>query len=129
MKARLEAARTAVSCADLEKAIDAAWRAQQADIERAQGEFHAEDETRARSEREALQARVDGTRARLEPMDAEIRRLDAELADLRRQVDAGRADLVAQHNALAGRRGALADEYNRLAADANGRIDALNWVR
>jgi predicted secreted Zn-dependent protease len=129
MKARLEATRTAVSCADLEKAIDAAWRAQQADIERAQAEFHAEDETRARSEREALQARLDGTRARLEPMDAEIRRLDAELADLRRQVDAGRADLVAQHNALAGRRGARADEYNRLAADANGLIDALNWVR
>ena len=61
--------------------------------------------------------------------DAEIRRLDAELADLRRQVDAGRADLVAQHNALAGRRGALAEEYNRLIADANGLIDALNWAR
>src|SRR5262249_10272442 len=36
MKARLEATRTTVSCADLEKTIDAAWRAQQADIERAQ---------------------------------------------------------------------------------------------
>jgi predicted secreted Zn-dependent protease len=129
MKARLEATRTAVSCADLEKAIDAAWRAAQADIERAQTEFHAEDETRARSEREALQARLDGTRAQLEPMDAEIRRLDADLADLRRQVDAGRADLVAQHNALAGRRGALAEEYNRLVADANRLIDALNWAR
>jgi hypothetical protein len=32
MKARLEATRTAVSCADLEKAIDAEWRAQQADL-------------------------------------------------------------------------------------------------
>ncbi len=90
MKARLEATRTAVSCADLEKAIDAECRAQQADIERAQAEFHAVDETTARSEREALQARLDGTRARLEPADAEIRRLDTELADLRRQVDAGR---------------------------------------
>ena len=129
MKARLEATRTAVSCARLEKAIDDAWRAAQADIERAQAEFHAEDETRTRSEREALQSRLDGTRARLEPMDADIRRLDAELADLRRQVDAGRADLVAQHNDLAGRRGALAEEYNRLVADANGLIDALNWAR
>ena len=129
MQARLEATRTAVSCADGEKAIDAAWRAQQADIERAQAEFHAVDETTARSERESLQARLDGTRARLEPVNAEIRRLDTELADLRRQVDAGRADLVAQHNALAGRRGALADEYNRLVADANGMIDALNWAR
>ena len=129
MKTRLEATRTAVPCADLEKTIDAAWRAQQSDIERAQTEFHAADETKARSEREALQARLDGTRARLEPVDAEIRRLDAELADLRRQVDAGRADLVAQHNALAGRRGALAEEYNRLVADANGLIDALNWAR
>ncbi|PYM78092.1 MAG: hypothetical protein DME13_29615 [Candidatus Rokuibacteriota bacterium] len=80
MKARLEATRTAVSCADLEKAIDAAWRAGQADIERAQAEFHAQDETRARSERGALQAQLDGTRAQLEPMEAEIRRLDAELA-------------------------------------------------
>jgi len=44
-------------------------------------------------------------------------------------VDAGRADLVAQHNALTGRRGALAEEYNRLVADANGLIDALNWAR
>src|SRR3989442_5115272 len=106
MKARLEATRTAVSCADLEKAIDGEWRAEQADIERAQAEFHAVDETTARSEREALQT-----------------------TDLRRQVDAGRADLVAQHNALAGRRGALAEEYNRLVADANGLIDALNWAR
>src|SRR5215470_6993096 len=129
MKARLEALRTAVSCADLEKTIDAEWRAAQADIERAQAAFHAEDETRTRSEREALQSRLDGTRTRLEPMDAEIRRLDAELADLRRQVDAGRADLVVQHNALAERRGGLAEEYNRLVADANGLIDALNWAR
>src|SRR5213080_4770464 len=110
MKARMEATRTAVSCANLEKAIDAEWRAQQTE-----------------SEREDLQARLDGTRARLEPVDAEIRRLDAELADLRRQVDAGRADLVAQHNALNGQRRALAEEYNRLVADANGLIDALNW--
>jgi predicted secreted Zn-dependent protease len=129
MKARLEATRTAVSCANVEKAIDAAWQAAQADIERAQAEFHAEEETRARGEREALQARLDGIRSRIEPVGAEIRRLDAELADLRRQVDAGRADLVAQHNALAERRGALAEEHNRLVADANGLIDALNWAR
>jgi predicted secreted Zn-dependent protease len=129
MKARLEGTRTAVSCADLQKAIDAEWRAQQADIERAQAEFHAVDETTARSERESLQARLDGTRAQLEPAAAEIRRLDTELADLRRQVGAGRADLVAQHNTLAERRRALAEEYNRLIADANGLIDALNWAR
>jgi hypothetical protein len=62
-------------------------------------------------------------------VEAEIRRLDTELADLRRQVDAGRADLVAQHNALVERRRALAEGYSRLAADANGLIDALNWAR
>jgi len=129
MKARLETMRTVASCADLEKAIDAEWRAQQADIERAQAEFHAADETTARSEREALQARLDDARARLEPVDAEIRRLDAELADLRRQVDAGRADLATQHNTLAGRRRALAEEHNQLVADANGLIEALNWAR
>ena len=108
MKARLEATPTPMSCADLEKAIDAEWRAQQAGIERAQAEFHAADEATARSEREELQTRLDGTGARLEPVDAEIHRLDTELADLRRQVDAGRADLVAQHNALNRQRGALA---------------------
>jgi predicted secreted Zn-dependent protease len=129
MTARLEGTRTTVSCVDLEKAIDAAWRAQQADIERAQAEFHAVDETTARSEREALQARLDGTRAQLEPVETEIRRLDTEIADLRRQVDAGRADLVAQHNALAARRRALTEEYNRLVADANSLIEALNWAR
>ena len=129
MKERLETTRTAVTCANLEKAIDGEWRAQQADIDRAQAAFHAGDETTARSERESLQARLDDTRARLEPVEADIRRLDAELADLRRQVDAGRADLVAQHNALAGRRGTLAEEHNRLVADANGLIDALNWAR
>src|SRR2546426_7205090 len=37
MKARLEATRTAVSCADLEKAIDAEWRAPPAGHERAHG--------------------------------------------------------------------------------------------
>ena len=129
MKARLEALRTAVSCADLEKTIDAEWRAQQADIERAQTEFHAADETTARSEREGVQARLDGTRAQIEPVAAEIRRLDTELGELRRQVDGGRADLVAQHDALAARRRALAEEYNRLGADVNGLIDALNWAR
>jgi len=129
MKERLEGTRTTVSCADLEKAIDAAWRAQQADIERAQTEFHGADESTARSEREALQARLDSTRARLEPAEADIRRLDAELAELRRQVDAGRADLVAQHNALAGRRRGVVEEYNQLVADTNGLIDALNWAR
>jgi predicted secreted Zn-dependent protease len=129
MKARLEATRTAVTCPDLEKAIDAAWRAQQAAIERAQAEFHAADETTARGEREQLQARLDGIRGQLEPVDAEIHRLDAELADLRRQAGAGRADLVAQHNTLAGRRRALGEEHNRLVADANGLIDALNWAR
>jgi predicted secreted Zn-dependent protease len=129
MKARLEASRTAVSCADVEKAIDEAWRAEQAEIERAQKEFHTSDETTARSERDALQARLDGTRAQLDPVDAEIRRLDAEIVELRRQADAGRADVVAQHNALAGRRRTLAEEHNRLVADANGLIDALNWAR
>jgi len=129
MKARLEALRTAVSCADLEKTIDAEWRAQQADIERAQTEFHAADETTARSEREGVQARLDGTRAQIEPVAAEIRRLDTELGELRRQVEGGRADLVAQHDALAARRRALAEEYNRLGADVNGLIDALNWAR
>jgi predicted secreted Zn-dependent protease len=129
MKERLEATRTAVSCADVEKAIDDTWRAQQAEIERAQKEFHTVDETTARSEREALQARLDGTRAQLDPVDAEIRRLDAELVELRRQADAGRTDLVAQHNTVAGRRRELAEEHNRLVADANGLIDALNWAR
>ena len=129
MKERLEASRTAVSCADVEKAIDEAWRAQQAEIERAQAEFHTVDATTARSERETLQVRLDGTRAQLDPVDAEIRRLDAEIVELRRQADAGRADVVAQHNALAGRRRTLAEEHNRLVADANGLIDALNWAR
>ena len=129
MKERLEASRTAVSCADVEKAIDEAWRAEQAEIEHAQKEFHTSDETTARSERDALQARLDGTRAQLDPVDAEIRRLDAEIVELRRQADAGRADVVAQHNALAGRRQTLAEEHNRLVADANGLIDALNWAR
>ena len=45
------------------------------------------------------------------------------------QVDAGRADLVLQSNAVAGRRGAFAEEHNRLVADVNGLIDALNWAR
>jgi len=129
MKARLEGTRTAVSCADLEKAIDAEWRAQQAEIERAQAKFHAAEEATARSERESLQARLDDARARLEPMGAEIRRLDTELADLRRQVGTGGADVAAPHAALAGRRGAIAEEYNRLVADVNGLIDDLNWAR
>src|SRR2546422_4665522 len=53
MKARLEATRTAVSCADLEKAIDAEWRAQQADIERAQAGVPAPGRNTAPRAREA----------------------------------------------------------------------------
>src|SRR5438445_413204 len=112
MKARMEATRTAVSCTNLEKAIDAEWRAQQTEIERAQAEFHAVDETTARSEREDLQARLDGTRARLEPVDAEIRCLDTELADRMRHSDAGRAEPVAHPKVLTGQTRSLTELYN-----------------
>jgi predicted secreted Zn-dependent protease len=69
----------------------------------------------------AMKARLEATRTAVSCADLENKSSAS--------VDAGRADLVAPHNALAGRRGALAEEYNRLVADANGLIDALNWAR
>lgn len=101
MKARLEATQKAAgSCADLQKAIDAAWAAQQADIESAQAQFHVEDGAKNQSERESLQARLDVNRARLAAMEAEIRQ-----------------------------RRAPPEDYDRLVADTNDLIDALNWAR
>jgi predicted secreted Zn-dependent protease len=102
MKARLEATQTAASsCADLQKAIDAAWAGQQADIESAQARFHVEDGAKNQSERDSLQARLDVNRARLAAMEAEIRQRGAPPTD----------------------------DYHGLVADTNALIDALNWTR
>src|SRR5256712_7819171 len=58
MKARLEATRTAVSCADLEKAIDAEWRALPAGDERAPGGGPPPGEDTAPGAREGLHGPV-----------------------------------------------------------------------
>jgi predicted secreted Zn-dependent protease len=108
MKASMEAVRAkGSSCAEVEQAIDALWTRGQAEIDRAQEQFHVEDGAKTQAERGPLQTDLATNQARLAALDAEIRR-----PGVTREEHAN-----------------LADEYNRLVAATNDLIEALNWTR
>jgi predicted secreted Zn-dependent protease len=97
----------AVSCADVEKAAEAVWKSEQAAVERAQEKFHVEDTAKNQAERGPLQSQLDGNRTRLATLEAELKRPGV---------------TGEQHNTLA-------TEYNRLVAESNDLVEALNWIR
>jgi len=83
------------SCAELGSKIRGLWASQQADIERAQDQFHIEDEARRRDDRKPLQAQIDINQARLSALSAEMRTLDQNLAALKRRYDTTQGELNA----------------------------------
>src|SRR4029434_11057401 len=96
MKTRMDAILTmSSSCSELDNVIRSVWAGQQAEIERAQDEFHLEDEARIQKNRKPLQDQIDINQARLTTIDSEFRSLDQILDDVRRQRDTPQARLVA----------------------------------
>lgn len=108
LKAGMDAALAkASSCTDIEKAVETVWAREQAAVERAQEKFHVEDTAKNQSERGPLQSQLDGNRTRLATLEAELKRPGV---------------TGEQHNTLA-------TEYNRLVAESNDLVEALNWIR
>ncbi len=108
MKAGMDAAlANASSCAEIEKSVDAVWTREQAAVDRAQEQFHVEDTAKNQAERGPLQSQLDGNRTRLAGLEAELKG----------------PGVTREHH------GTLAEEYNRLVAETNDLIEALNWIR
>ena len=96
MKSLVEATSTRTSsCSELESKVRGIWESQKAEIERAQNEFHLEDEARLREGQKPLRARIDVNQTRLGAINSEIRGLDQTLENLKRQRDRTRAEIGA----------------------------------
>jgi predicted secreted Zn-dependent protease len=107
MKAAMETTRAkSASCAEVEKAIHEVWTRVQAEIDRAQEQFHVEDSARTKAERGPLQADLDANKARLAALQAEMRRPGVSRDE--------HAKLV--------------DEYNHMVPAVNDLIEGLNWT-
>lgn len=80
------------SCAELGSKIRSLWASQQADIERAQDQFHIADDARRRDDRKPLQAQIDINQGRLSALSSEMKALDQNLAVLKRRHDTTQAE-------------------------------------
>jgi predicted secreted Zn-dependent protease len=149
MKTRMEAIRTkSSSCSEVDNVVRSIWASQRAETERAEDEFHVEDEARTQNDRKPLQVQIDTSRARLTAINSEIRDLDQTLDDLKRQrnttharIDAVKAEmaksgasplncsqsrLTSSIQALCQQYNALVAAYNALADQHNGAVSRRN---
>ncbi len=158
MKTRMEAILTKTfSCSELETTILSIWSGQQTDTEKAQDEFHLEDEAKIQADRKPLQVQIDINQTRLTSINSEIRGLDETLDDLKRQRDKTHAEIDAvkaqmaksgaslrscsqsrrtsgvqalcqQYNGLAVAYSALVEQHNRSVSRRNNLADEHNRV-
>jgi chromosome segregation ATPase len=144
LKTRMEAIVTETSsCHELENMIRRISASQEAEIEKAQDDFHLEDEAKIQEGRKPLQAQIDIKQTRLTAINSEMRGLDQTLVDLKRQrdtthaaIDAVKAEMAKSGASLAScsqsrlTRGiqALCQQYNKLAAAYNALVDQSNGV-
>lgn len=142
MKTLMEAILTkTATCSELGKMIRGLWVSQQAEIEKAQDQFHVEDEAKSRDDRKPLQAQIDGNQVRLTAINAEIRGLDQTLEALTRRHDATQTELNGVKAALAksgaappscsqsgqvSRIQALCRQYSGLVAANNALVEQYN---
>lgn len=142
MKTRMEAILTkSSSCSELENAIRSIWASHQAETERAQDEFHLEDEGRIQNDRRPLQVQIDINQTRLTAINSEIRGLDQSLDDLKRdrnttdaRIDAAKAELgksiasplTCSQSRVTSRIQLLCQQYNMLVAAYNALVDQHN---
>jgi predicted secreted Zn-dependent protease len=158
VKSRMETmlARTA-SCAELEKAIRGLWTGQQAEIEKAQDQFHAEEDAKSQDDRKPLQAQIVINQNRLTALGAELKTVDQTLDTLRRKSEATQAEiktvlaemskagtsppscaqsglsrrihgLCQQHVALVAAYNALVEQHNSAVTRRNTVVDEHNRV-
>ena len=96
LKTRMEALLTTTSsCYELKNMIRSISASQQAETEKAQDDFHLEDEAKIRDGRKPLQVQIDINQTRLTAIDSEMRGLDQTLDDLKRQRDTTHAAIDA----------------------------------
>jgi chromosome segregation ATPase len=142
MKTRMEAILTkSSSCSELENVVRSIWASQQAETERAQDEFHLEDEAKTQNDRKPLQVQIDTNRTRLTAINSEIRGLEQTLDDLKRQrnttharIDAVKAQMAksgasppnCSQSRLTSSIQALCQQYNALVAAYNALADQHN---
>lgn len=142
MKTRMEAIPTkSLSCSELENAIRSIWASHQAETERAQNEFHLEDEAKIENDRRPLQGQIDISQTRLTAINSEIRGLDQSLDDLERdrntthaRIDAAKAELgksgaslqTCSQSRVTSRIQLLCQQYNMLVAAYNALVDQHN---
>lgn len=142
MKTRMEAILTkSSSCSELESVIRSIWASQQAETERAQDEFHLEDEAKIQTDRKPLQVQIDINQTRLTAINSEIRGLDQTLDDLKRQrhtthagIDTVKAEMAksgasppkCSQSRLTSWIEALCQQYNALVAADNALVDQHN---
>jgi predicted secreted Zn-dependent protease len=142
MKTRMDAITTkSSSCSELKNVVDSVWASQQAETERAQNEFHLEDEARVQNNRKPLQDQIDINKARLTAISSEFRSLDQTLDDVKRQRDTTHARIGAVEAEMAksgasppkcsqarltSRIQALCEEYKALVAADNALVDQHN---
>ena len=96
MKSRMEALLSEPgSCAKLDKTIRALWVSEQADVEKAQDQFHVEDDAKSQDDRRPLQAKIDVNQKRLSAIASELQSLDQTLEALKRRRDSAQDELNA----------------------------------
>jgi len=158
MKTRLEAVLTKTfSCSELETKIRSIVVGQKADTEKAQNEFHLEDEAKIQDDQKPLQVQIDINQTRLTNINSELRGLDQTLDALKRQRDKTHAELDAvkaqmaksgaslpscsqsrltsgvqalcqQFNGLAAAYSALDDQHNRTVSRRNNLAGEHNRI-
>jgi predicted secreted Zn-dependent protease len=149
MKSRMEAILTKpASCSQLGDAIRALWVGQQADIEKAQNQFHVEEDAKSHDHRKPLQSQIEVNQKRLSVLDSDIRGLDQALETLKRrsettltELDAvklqmgksgasssacGQSGLTSRLLALCQRHNTLVTTYNSLVEQHNGTVARRN---
>ena len=149
MKSRMEAILTKpASCSKLGDTMRALWVNQQADIEKAQNQFHIEEDAKSHDHRKPLQAQIAVQQKRLSALDSDIRGLDQALETLKRRSDTtlaeldavkgqmgksgsspsvcGQSGLTSKLLALCQRHNALVATYNALVEQHNGTVARRN---
>ena len=145
------------SCSELETKIRSIVAGQKADTEKAQNEFHLEDEAKIQDDQKPLQVQIDINQTRLTNINSEIRGLDQTLDGLKRQRDKTHAEIDAvkaqmakssaslpscsqsrltsgvqalcqQFNGLAAAYSALDDQHNRTVSRRNNLAGEHNRI-
>src|SRR5262245_45016865 len=142
MKGRMEAVLAKPgTCSGLQKTIGDLWIDEQADIEKAQDQFHVEDDAKSQNDRRPLQAGIDVNQKRLSAIASELKSLDQALDGLKRRRESTQDELntvkaemgksrasppICAQPGLTSQLLALCQRYNALVATYNALVEESN---